>query len=471
MQSTDTLHTSRAGLLRTLSEKELLFCLLGAILVYLLKVLSTQSQPKNVKRIGKSRFRTLLTREVPLRFDLEKYGYLGYKEVHDETPKNSGCSTDMEKFCKRHDKPFLIKIYGLDHFVLPIKYLDVLKTVDHGHLNFAQSLNDLVQLVRAIRGDLTYCANTGFIAWTTVNALQICGILTNRTSGRVLFGDLCRDEEYLQAVMKYAEGVFFTGVAFNGVSLGPFRKFVYWLGAMSHRRDLNKAVAHLLPILESRRIQAAQQDEKPNHVDSIQWNLDSMPASPKEATLKRHAQRILHLAFAATGTVTILLTHMIYNVLMHPEYLQPLRDEIELAVSQNGGWTEKALNDMWKLDSFIKETLRVDPPSAWIQSIMMKRKSLMVSGSTRNAKSTSKTKRPTTGVRQRLNPPTWREWPAACPGRFFGVRKTKILFGKLIHNYDVRWEQPTPIRPPNVIIEGQILVNPEAKIQVRARED
>lgn len=206
-------------------------------------------------------------------------------------------------------------------------------------------------------------ANNASVAWTTVNALQICGILTNRTSGRVLFGDLCRDEEYLQAVIKYAEGVFFTGIAFNGVSLGPFRKMVYWLGAIPHRRDLNKAVAHLLPILKERQREASENGEGLKSVDSIQWNLDSNPASPKEATLERHAQRILHLAFAATGTVTILITHMIYNILMYPEYLQPLRDEIKAAIDEHGGWTEKALNDMWRLDSFIKETLRVDPPS------------------------------------------------------------------------------------------------------------
>jgi aspirochlorine biosynthesis cytochrome P450 monooxygenase len=164
-------------------------------------------------------------------------------------------------------------------------------------------------------------------------------------------------------MMKYTESVFSAGVAFNGIPLGPLRKTVYFLGARQHRRDLDAAVAFVVPELERRMREQLNDPNAPKENDGIQWNLDLPLASPKEGLPLRHAHRILHLSFAATGTVAILITHMIYNVLIYPEYLEPLREEISACTAAHGGWTEKAMNEMWKLDSFIRETLRVQPPS------------------------------------------------------------------------------------------------------------
>jgi len=52
------------------------------------------------------------------------------------------------------------------------------------------------------------------------------------------------------------------------------------------------------------------------------------------------------------------VTHSIYDLAAHPEYLQPLRQEIE-AVIKEEGWSKAAVAKMTKLDSFIKETMRV----------------------------------------------------------------------------------------------------------------
>jgi hypothetical protein len=209
----------------------------------------------------------------------------------------------------------------------------------------------------------SYSANFRLTEWKTVNAFFLSAFLTNRTSGRVLVGDLCRNDAFLQAMMKYTEGVFSSGVAFNGIPLGPLRKIVYYLGARQHRRDLENAAAFVVPEVERRMKSQLENPDVPKPNDAIQWNLDLPLASPKEGLALRHAHRILHLSFAATGTVAILITHMIYNVLMYPEYLEPLREEVSACITAHGGWTEKAMSEMWKLDSFIRETLRVQPPS------------------------------------------------------------------------------------------------------------
>ena len=46
-----------------------------------------------------------------------------------------------------------------------------------------------------------------------------------------------------------------------------------------------------------------------------------------------------------------------YDLAIHPEYVAPLREEIERLVATDG-WKKQTLMKMWKLDSFIKESLR-----------------------------------------------------------------------------------------------------------------
>ena len=57
------------------------------------------------------------------------------------------------------------------------------------------------------------------------------------------------------------------------------------------------------------------------------------------------------------------VTHSLYNLATYPEYVQPLREEIE-AVIQEQGWSKASVTKMTKLDSFVKETMRLSPTTA-----------------------------------------------------------------------------------------------------------
>ena len=48
-----------------------------------------------------------------------------------------------------------------------------------------------------------------------------------------------------------------------------------------------------------------------------------------------------------------------YRLLANPEYIEPLRREVEAAVAEEG-WTKAGLDKMYKIDSFIRETQRLD---------------------------------------------------------------------------------------------------------------
>lgn len=51
-------------------------------------------------------------------------------------------------------------------------------------------------------------------------------------------------------------------------------------------------------------------------------------------------------------------TNAFYQLLSHPEYIEPLRHDVETAVAEEG-WTKAGLDKMLKIDSFIRESHRI----------------------------------------------------------------------------------------------------------------
>jgi hypothetical protein len=49
-----------------------------------------------------------------------------------------------------------------------------------------------------------------------------------------------------------------------------------------------------------------------------------------------------------------------YRLISHPEYIEPLRREVEAVVAEEG-WTKAGMDKMRKMDSFLRETQRIDP--------------------------------------------------------------------------------------------------------------
>jgi hypothetical protein len=49
----------------------------------------------------------------------------------------------------------------------------------------------------------------------------------------------------------------------------------------------------------------------------------------------------------------------LYRLLANPEYLEPLREEVD-AVIREEGWTKAGIDKMYKIDRFLRETQRLD---------------------------------------------------------------------------------------------------------------
>jgi cytochrome P450 len=58
----------------------------------------------------------------------------------------------------------------------------------------------------------------------------------------------------------------------------------------------------------------------------------------------------------------------------------------------------------------------------------------------------------------------------ACPGRFYAVRKVKLIFSRLLLNYDIEWASPRSGMPTRLSMNGQFAPNQEQMIRIKRRK-
>jgi cytochrome P450 len=68
---------------------------------------------------------------------------------------------------------------------------------------------------------------------------------------------------------------------------------------------------------------------------------------------------------------------------------------------------------------------------------------------------------------------SWGFGNQACPGRFYALRVIKIIFGRLILDYDFDWISGTPLTkknmPKGMCIEGTFLPDIKSQIRIKSR--
>jgi hypothetical protein len=111
----------------------------------------------------------------------------------------------------------------------------------------------------------------------------------------------------------------------------------------------------------------------PPENDMLTWLLDEAYDRPERRTVYQLTQRILAINFAAIHTSSMVsfsmtdvhilrvrqtFTQALYFLAAHPEYTEPLREEIESVIEEEG-WTKASMAKMRKLDSFFRESQRL----------------------------------------------------------------------------------------------------------------
>jgi cytochrome P450 len=92
------------------------------------------------------------------------------------------------------------------------------------------------------------------------------------------------------------------------------------------------------------------------------WMTDN--AKNSEADYAEMTSRQLVLTLGSIHTTALALSHALYDLCAHPEYVQPLREEIERVSKQYTAddFVKYGLHRLEKLDSFLVESQRFHPP-------------------------------------------------------------------------------------------------------------
>jgi hypothetical protein len=198
--------------------------------------------------------------------------------------------------------------------------------------------------------------------WTEVCINQKLVEVVAKVSGRVFVGpELCNDKDYLDMGSNYTIDLMTAVQALK--KLRPLTK-AFWaprLPEVQQLRKREKALSDFLrPIVEERMTAKTKDPNWQEPDDMLQWMINR---SNGKESIDRIASFQLGLIFAAIHTTTMTATNILYTLAVTPEYLEPLREEIRNAMAANGGIiTSRALQQMEKLDSYMKEVTRFYPP-------------------------------------------------------------------------------------------------------------
>ncbi|KAJ7333990.1 cytochrome P450 [Mycena albidolilacea] len=195
--------------------------------------------------------------------------------------------------------------------------------------------------------------------WKPLPVLPTMMNIVSRVSNRLFVGlPLCRNTEYLDNNVQHT-----IDVVRSGMSISLFPEFMRpTIGPLISHKELSwaRALKILGPILEERLAKEAELGSdwpgKPN--DLISWLLEI--AVGEQRTTEDLTLRILAINMAAIHTSSMAFTHALFDLTTHPEHFLPMREEAERVVREEG-WTKAALNNMPKIDSFLRESQRLNP--------------------------------------------------------------------------------------------------------------
>ena len=362
--------------------------------------------------------------------------------------------------------------------------------------------------------------------WTSVNAYHEILHLVARISAVVFVGaPTCRDEKWLSASTSYSESVFMTSALMRvfppklRLGLSTFLPSA-WMVPFYRRRS-TKIIENLIKERVAAQSTGEASYEKPD--DFLQWMMDA--ADENDAQPHKLAQRQLIMSLASIHTTTMSTVHTIYDLCERPEYVQPLREEIECVLGEDNGWQKTSLEKMRKLDSFMKESQRFNPPSQRKFPVSNSQKErckissntkgnglvsfnrilkephtlsdgvhltkgthiTMASGPTQFDAAVVSHPRQFDGFRaynRRLDPAEnskhrftntdndcfhFGHGSHACPGRFFASNQIKMILVHFLLAYDFQFPSKKG-RPSNYRAHEYIFPDPSGKVDIRERE-
>ncbi|KAI1103090.1 ent-kaurene oxidase [Jackrogersella minutella] len=221
----------------------------------------------------------------------------------------------------------------------------------------------LARMTPQLKEELEYIIATEFPEceeWTPFKIQPFMIRTVARLSGRVFVGPaLNRVEEWMDVSINFAVTAF--------IAVIKLQVFPPWMRPAAQcliselrtiRRDLDKARAMLAPVVAERIRDAETPGYEPPD-DFVQWLLDALPEHQKTDYYIQGKMQLL-LSAASIHTTSNLTTDCIYDLAVHQDMQEILREEAREVFEDEESWGKKdSMGRLKKLDSFIKESQRL----------------------------------------------------------------------------------------------------------------
>ncbi|KAH8996774.1 cytochrome P450 [Lactarius akahatsu] len=381
--------------------------------------------------------------------------------------------------------------------------------------NIAATFKDVRdELIRSLDASIPVLGDD----WVKVPVMETMQRVVSATTNRVFVGPpLCRNQEYLTLNLNYAVNVM-KFAAIIGMFPRPLKPIVARM-LSNLPSQIRQEMEFIRPMVEERFARMEEfgedWDDKPvrrstsldvNVVinaealqnDMLMWLMSE--SKGVERSLEGLARRMLVVNFAAIHSTSTTFTNVLYHLLSNPEYVEPLRQDVETAVAEEG-WTKAGLDKMHKIDSFLRETQRMDSLDNLTMIRLALRPFTFSNGVTVPAGTLIAA--PTGAINGdgeifpnpeefdgfRFTKPRGHDGNTvagrqalyktaeqlifgygrhACPGRFFAVNEVKALLAHVVVTYDVKFEEGK--QAPSSFSIGSMRVPGKANAMFRKRQ-
>lgn len=332
--------------------------------------------------------------------------------------------------------------------------------------------------------------------WHEITAARDIARAVSRISTRIFLGEeMCDNDEWVEAVATYSRAAFQSGHELRGWPWWA-RRFVHWFMPSAQKvRELLPPCRRILnPIVEKRKALKAQArargEPEPRFDDSLEWFEKEYGPGYDPAIVQ------LTLSTVAIDTTSDLMQSTMLQLARHPEYMQPLRDEI-VEVLGKQGLKKVALYNLKFMDSFLKETQRMKPILTGLRRmaladvklsngfVIKKGDRLLVD--TIHMRTGEYFEDP-----DKFDPYRFVRWREegheniahlvstsekhmgfghgehACPGRFFAANELKLALCHVILKYE--WKLPEGHNPEDTVVGSGVVAPHDMRLLIRRRE-
>lgn len=277
---------------------------------------------------------------------------------------------------------------------------------------------------------------------------------------------------------------------------GLLQPLLVWLLPAKWKLRRNMKYSTNLVVPEAQKLLAQQ--KPPTNPNLLSWMIQG-----SKNDLERDPQILTRLqaATAAGGphSVGMFIDNALFDLVAHGELLEEVREEIGARHKDvKGVWDHAAFDSLHKLDSCLKESARIGPPTMTVYNRLMESDYILSNGFTlkkgqmmcisgcsvqkdpdifADSKSYNGLRAYNQSRKDRQAHPFkfadgelgWGAGRWACPGRFLAVLETKIILVKLLDEYEFKLF-PGKTRPQRITFHDYGFIGEHEKLLIKRRK-